>query len=53
MYFSVTVEKKQEKPKVFEKTLEKTQGTLKENPETQDRIEKDQDLGRKPKEWQR
>ena len=33
MYFSVKFEKNQEKPKLFEKTLEKTQGSQKKNQE--------------------
>ena len=45
-------EKTQEKLKVLEKNLEKPKA-LRKNPRTQDWIKKTQDLGRKPKEWQR
>jgi len=40
------------KPKLFEKTLEKTQGTQKKTQEPKIGS-KTQDLGRKPKGWQR
>jgi len=45
-------EKTQENPKVFQKTLEKTQGPQEKTQEPKIRS-KTQDLGRKPKEWQR
>ena len=52
MYFFVKSVKNQEKPKVFGKTLEKTQG-LQEKSKNQRFDRKTQDFGRKPKEWQR
>ena len=52
MYFSVKYEKNQEKPKLLEKNLEKTQGSQKK-PKNLRLVRKTQDLGRKPKGWQR
>ena len=46
MYFSEKCEK-QEKPKVFQESLEKTQGPQK-NPQNPRLDRKTQDLGRKP-----
>ena len=50
--FSGKLKKNQEKPKVLSKTLEKTQGPQKKTQEPKI-VRKTQDLGRKPKQWQR
>ena len=46
------MKKPQEKPKLFEKTLEKPKA-LRKKPKNTRFDRKPQDLGRKPKEWQR
>src|SRR6218665_901846 len=48
MYFPVQYEKTKEKPKLFEKNLEKTQGSQKK-PRTQIWIEKPKILGENPR----
>src|SRR6218665_582436 len=50
--FSGRLKKNQEKPEVLSKTLEKTQGPQKK-PKNPRLLRKTQDLGRKPKQWQR